>query len=78
MCRNTAHGLSQSNTKIKIVRIFNTYGPNMHPNDEELFLTFIVQALKGDNITIYGDGKQTRSFQYIDDLISELKNNEYK
>ncbi|MBH07763.1 MAG: NAD-dependent dehydratase [Flavobacteriales bacterium] len=64
---------NQNNVKIKIVRIFNTYGPNMHPNDGRVVSNFIVQALKGDNITIYGDGKQTRSFQYIDDLISGIK-----
>jgi UDP-glucuronate decarboxylase len=54
---------------IKIARIFNTYGPRMHPNDGRVVSNFIVQALKGDDITIYGDGKQTRSFCYISDLI---------
>lgn len=58
--------------KIKIVRIFNTYGPRMHPNDGRVVSNFIVQALKGDNISIYGDGTQTRSFQYIDDLVEAL------
>jgi UDP-glucuronate decarboxylase len=53
---------------IKIVRIFNTYGPRMALNDGRVVSNFIVQALKGNDITIYGDGKQTRSFQYIDDL----------
>jgi len=57
---------------IKIVRIFNTYGPKMHPNDGRVVSNFIVQALRGENITIYGDGSQTRSFQYIDDLINGL------
>jgi len=55
---------------IKIVRIFNTYGPRMHPNDGRVVSNFIVQALKNEDITIYGDGMQTRSFQYIDDLIN--------
>ena len=59
----------QNNVKIKIVRIFNTYGPRMHPNDGRVVSNFIVQALKNENITIYGDGKQTRSFQYVDDLL---------
>lgn len=59
----------QHQLKIKIVRIFNTYGPRMHPNDGRVISNFIVQALKGKDITIYGDGLQTRSFQYIDDLV---------
>ena len=54
---------------IKIARIFNTYGPRMHPNDGRVVSNFIVQALKGEDITIYGDGHQTRSFCYIDDLV---------
>lgn len=54
---------------IKVVRIFNTYGPRMHPNDGRVVSNFIVQALRGDDITIYGDGSQTRSFCYVDDLI---------
>ncbi len=58
------HGLD-----IKVARIFNTYGPRMHPNDGRVVSNFIVQALKGENITIYGDGQQTRSFCYVDDLI---------
>ncbi|MEM7774278.1 MAG: UDP-glucuronic acid decarboxylase family protein [Pseudomonadota bacterium] len=58
------HGL-----EIKVARIFNTYGPRMHPNDGRVVSNFIVQALKGDPITIYGDGNQTRSFCYVDDLI---------
>ena len=59
----------QNNVKIKVVRIFNTYGPNMHPNDGRVVSNFIVQALKGQDITIYGEGNQTRSFCYCDDLI---------
>ncbi len=59
----------QNNVRIKIMRIFNTYGPNMHPNDGRVVSNFIVQALQGKNITIYGDGNQTRSFQYVDDLL---------
>ena len=62
----------QHRLKIKIVRIFNTYGPRMHPNDGRVVSNFIVQALTGRDITIYGDGTQTRSFQYIDDLIEGL------
>ncbi len=58
------HGLD-----IKVVRIFNTYGPRMHPNDGRVVSNFIVQALRGDDITIFGDGQQTRSFCYVDDLI---------
>lgn len=58
------HGLD-----IKVVRIFNTYGPRMHPNDGRVVSNFIVQALRGEDITIYGDGSQTRSFCYVDDLI---------
>jgi len=59
----------QNQVDIKVVRIFNTYGPRMHPNDGRVVSNFIVQALKGQDITIYGDGKQTRSFCYCDDLI---------
>ena len=59
----------QHNLKIKIVRIFNTYGPRMHPEDGRVVSNFIVQALKGIPITLYGDGSQTRSFCYVDDLI---------
>ncbi len=62
----------QNNVRIKIARIFNTYGPNMHPNDGRVVSNFIVQALKGEDITVYGDGLQTRSFQYIDDLLDGL------
>ena len=59
----------QNQTRIKIIRIFNTYGPRMLPNDGRVVSNFIIQALNNEDITIYGDGKQTRSFQYIDDLI---------
>lgn len=59
----------QHQLDIKVVRIFNTYGPRMHPNDGRVVSNFIVQALRGDDITIYGDGSQTRSFCYVDDLI---------
>lgn len=59
----------QSNLDIKVVRIFNTYGPRMHPNDGRVVSNFIVQAIKGEDITIYGTGQQTRSFCYVDDLI---------
>ena len=62
----------QNNVKIKIIRIFNTYGPRMHPNDGRVVSNFIVQALKGQDITIYGDGSQTRSFQYVDDLLEGM------
>jgi UDP-glucuronate decarboxylase len=62
----------QNKVKIKIARIFNTYGPRMNSNDGRVVSNFIVQALKGDDITIFGDGTHTRSFQYIDDLISGL------
>jgi UDP-glucuronate decarboxylase len=58
--------------RIKVVRIFNTYGPRMHPNDGRVVSNFIVQALKNNDITIYGDGKQTRSFCYVDDLIDGI------
>jgi len=59
----------QNNVDIKIARIFNTYGPKMSINDGRVVSNFIVQALKGEDITIYGDGSQTRSFQYVDDLV---------
>ena len=61
------HGLD-----IKVVRIFNTYGPRMHPNDGRVVSNFIVQALRGEDITLYGDGSQTRSFCYVDDLIEAM------
>lgn len=62
----------QNNVRIKIIRIFNTYGPRMLPNDGRVVSNFILQALGDKDITIYGDGKQTRSFQYIDDLIEGM------
>ena len=62
----------ENNVNIKIVRIFNTYGPNMNPEDGRVVSNFIMQALKGDDITIFGQGKQTRSFQYIDDLVEGM------
>ncbi len=62
----------ENNVNVKIVRIFNTYGPRMHPNDGRVVSNFIVQALRNEDITIYGDGQQTRSFQYIDDLIEGM------
>ncbi|WP_339889376.1 UDP-glucuronic acid decarboxylase family protein [uncultured Flavobacterium sp.] len=63
---------SQNNVKVKIIRIFNTYGTRMNPYDGRVVSNFIVQALKGEDITIYGDGKQTRSFQYVDDLVEGM------
>jgi UDP-glucuronate decarboxylase len=63
---------NQNGVKIKIIRIFNTYGPRMNPNDGRVVSNFIVQALKNNDITVYGDGSQTRSFQYIDDLLSAM------
>jgi len=62
----------QHNLPIKIARIFNTYGPRMHPDDGRVVSNFIVQALKGESLTIYGDGSQTRSFCYVDDLVTGL------
>ncbi|MDE5606865.1 MAG: SDR family oxidoreductase [Bacteroidales bacterium] len=62
----------QNGVRIKIIRIFNTYGPRMLMNDGRVVSNFIVQALKGEDITIYGDGSQTRSFQYIDDLVAGM------
>ncbi len=62
----------QNNVRIKIIRIFNTYGPRMNVNDGRVVSNFIVQALKGEDITIFGDGMQTRSFQYVDDLIEGM------
>ena len=63
---------NQNGVRIKIIRIFNTYGPQMHPNDGRVVSNFIVQALRGEDITIYGDGSQTRSFQYVDDLLEGM------
>lgn len=62
----------QNKVKIKIVRIFNTYGPKMHPNDGRVVSNFIMQALRNEDITVYGDGSQTRSFQFVDDLVEAL------
>ena len=62
----------QHNLDIKVVRIFNTYGPRMLPNDGRVVSNFIVQALKGEDITVYGDGSQTRSFCYIDDMVDGI------
>ena len=62
----------QNQVEIKVIRIFNTYGPRMHPNDGRVVSNFIMQALKGEDITIYGDGSQTRSFCYVDDLIDGI------
>ena len=63
---------NQDGTDIRVGRIFNTYGPNMHPDDGRVVSNFIVQALKGEPITVYGDGTQTRSFCYVDDLIESF------
>lgn len=62
----------QNGVEIKVIRIFNTYGPNMNVNDGRVVSNFIVQALKGEDITIYGDGTQTRSFCYVDDLVEGM------
>ena len=62
----------QHKLRIKVARIFNTYGPRMHPNDGRVVSNFIVQALKGEDITLYGDGMQTRAFCYVDDLVDGL------
>ena len=62
----------QNKVDVKIIRIFNTYGPRMRPDDGRVVSNFIMQALKGEDITIYGDGKQTRSFQYVDDLVEGM------
>ena len=63
---------NQNQVRIKIVRIFNTYGPRMEPDDGRVVSNFIVQALRGQDITVFGDGKQTRSFQFVDDLVEGL------
>ena len=63
---------NQNQVKIKIIRIFNTYGPKMHPQDGRVVSNFIMQALQGEDITIFGDGTQTRSFQYVDDLVEGM------
>ncbi len=64
--------LCQHRTRIKVARIFNTYGPRMHPNDGRVVSNFIIQALRGEEITLYGDGSQTRAFCYVEDLIDGL------
>jgi len=64
----------QNNVNIRVVRIFNTYGPRMHPNDGRVISNFIVQALMGRDITVYGDGSQTRSFCFVDDMVEGLLN----
>ena len=63
----------QHNLEIKVVRIFNTYGPKMHPNDGRVVSNFIMQALQNKDLTVYGNGEQTRSFCYIDDLVTGLQ-----
>lgn len=63
---------SQNNVDVKIIRIFNTYGPRMHPDDGRVVSNFIVQALQNQDITVYGEGDQTRSFQYVDDLVEAM------
>lgn len=63
---------NQNNVDVRVARIFNTFGPRMHPNDGRVVSNFIIQALQNKNITIYGDGTQTRSFQYVDDLVNGL------
>jgi len=62
----------QHRLRIKVVRIFNTYGPRMHPNDGRVVSNFVVQAIRGEDITVYGDGSQTRSFCYVDDLVEAM------
>jgi UDP-glucuronate decarboxylase len=62
----------QENISVRVARIFNTFGPRMHPNDGRVVSNFIMQALEGNDITVYGDGKQTRSFQYVSDLVDGL------
>ena len=64
--------LHQYNTRIKVIRIFNTYGPNMNPKDGRVVSNFIMQALRNEDITVYGDGKQTRSFCYVGDLVTGI------
>jgi UDP-glucuronate decarboxylase len=64
----------QNKVNIRVVRIFNTYGPHMHPNDGRVISNFIIQALKDEDITIFGDGSQTRSFCFVDDLIEGMVN----
>lgn len=63
---------NQNDVSVRVARIFNTFGPRMHPNDGRVVSNFIIQSLQNKNITIYGDGSQTRSFQYVDDLVNGL------
>ena len=63
---------SQENVEVRVARIFNTFGPRMHPNDGRVVSNFIIQSLQGKPITIYGEGTQTRSFQFVDDLVNGL------
>lgn len=63
---------SQANVEVRVARIFNTFGPRMHPNDGRVVSNFIIQALQNKDITIYGTGEQTRSFQYVSDLVEGL------
>ena len=72
MCIRDRDYRRQNGVRIKIVRIFNTYGPRMNPDDGRVVSNFIVQALRGEDITIYGDGSQTRSFQYVSDLVEGM------
>jgi UDP-glucuronate decarboxylase len=69
MCYSYMH---QSQVQVRVARIFNTFGPRMHPNDGRVVSNFIVQALKGEPLTVYGTGEQTRSFQYVRDLVIGL------
>ncbi len=62
----------QSGVDVRVARIFNTYGPRMHMNDGRVVSNFVIQAIKGENVTVYGDGSQTRSFQYVTDLVDGL------
>merc|ERR1712130_824601 len=64
--------MNEANVEVRIARIFNTFGPRMHPNDGRVVSNFIIQALKGKALTVYGNGQQTRSFQYISDLVDGL------
>ena len=64
---------NQEHVEVRVARIFNTFGPRMHPNDGRVVSNFIIQALQGKDITIYGEGKQTRSFQYVDDLVQRAE-----
>merc|ERR1719162_1284403 len=63
---------NQNDVQVRVARIFNTFGPRMHPNDGRVVSNFIIQALQNKNLTIYGQGEQTRSFQYVTDLVDGL------